>query len=260
MADSIYDLLTATTNDLNAQSDRYINDLIDTAKGDRDFMIAQIKREHEKALGSNDQQTAQFLEKVADKLEERIGRIPYDYEVATTRTTQDMETATMRTTRGRDRALERLSEDEKVWTEQFETDKKRAVQDQAEALLSRGILQAGTRNEAQGLAGSEVKLFDREIANTLSAYQRALGRNRLDITTSATDELEDINRSGTRQLDDIKTAARRGAIDQIDSTKFGTESAERQFQKSIKELERQRQRLKEQSGTRALTQVAYQSM
>lgn len=238
MAQTLEQLLGVYNEQADA-ADNYVNDLLNQAGGDKDFVIKQLKREHELALGTDDQARATFLESVADKLEEKIGTIPYDYQVGTTRTKEDLATTTTLTERNKSQALARLAEDEKVWKDQFQDTSKTSRVSQQEQLLQRGIL-SGTRGEAQGLAGQEVGKLETDLSNTLSAYERELGRNKQDITTSASDTLAEAQTSATRKLEDLKTAARRGATTAQDTLSFGSEAAQRQYDAKKKELERLR--------------------
>lgn len=236
--------LLSIYNEQAAEADRYIDNLLGQAGGDRDFAIKQLKRDHDLALGTDDQARAEFLESVADKLEERIGTIPYDYQVGTTRTKEDLARTEEVTARNKERALSRLAEDEQVWKAEQERQVQEGRVSQQESLLKRGILQ-GTREQAQGLAGSEVGKFEGDVQRTLEAYNRALGRQKEDIGTAVEDTLFEARRGTERKLADLKTAARRGAIEQQDRLSFGTEAANRAFEARRKELERLRAQEKE---------------
>lgn len=209
--------LGADERKLNEATDNYINSLLDQSKGDRDLAIKKITQEHDLAVGNDDQQTAQFLEKVASALETKIGRIPYDYKVATERTETAAKTA-----------LDRLFEDEKIWMRETDQSNKEARVGQQEQLLQRGIL-SGTREGAKGLAGEEVKTLEQKMQDKLEAYQRAKGRQVADIGTEKQTTLED-----------LQTGARRGVQDVQMSTSLGKESVNRSFDARAKELERQR--------------------
>ena len=243
MADNLQSWLGIQQEQAKA-AENYINDLMGQAQGDRDFIISQLKRDHDLALGSDDKARAKFLESVADKLEEKIGRIPYDYQVGTTRTQQNLARTQEVTQRNKSQALARLAEDEKVWKQEFGDASTLAKGTQQEALLKRGIL-SGTRENAQGLAGQEARRLDTDLASTLEAYDRALGRSRQDIETQVGDTLFEAQRSATRAIEDLKTEARRGSIDTQDRLKFGTEGANRQFEAKRKEIERLRRQEEE---------------
>lgn len=213
---------------LNEQTDKYINDLLSSVNGDKDFAIKQITQQHDQAVGSNDTATAQFLESVASALETKVGRIPYDYQVAVERTTGSQKTA-----------LQRLLEDEQTWMKETAQTNKESRVNQQESLAQRGIL-SGTREGAQGLAGSEVKTMEQKMQDQLDAYKRAKGRS-----------TEDINLNTTQTLQDLQTGARRGVQDIQTQTTFGKEAATRAADAKAKELERQRalQKLQNQSSS-----------
>jgi len=238
--------------------DKYIDDLIASANGDYDFIIEQLMSQHHLALGSDSAAEAAFLEEVADGLEAKIGRIPYDYKVGVTRINEDFDTSSGRVIRGRDEALKRLAEDEQTWKRDFEVASTDMKTNQQEELARRGILQ-GTREDAQGLAGVNTKRLDTDLMNDIAAYDRALGRDRLDVTQGAEDDLFDLTRSKTRGLEDIKTGARRGTIDQQLTTQFGKKRAELEREKQKKQLERERalqKRLARSQGHTEATQAA----
>lgn len=222
--------LGANYNFLNQQTDNYINSLLEAAKGDKDFAIKQLAQAHDTAVGNNDPQTAQFLESVASALETKVGRIPYDYQVAVGRENTQTKTA-----------LDRLNEDEKVWMKTTEQANKEGRVSQQENLLQRGIL-SGTREGATGLAGSEVKTMEQKLQDQLDAYQRAKGR-----TT------EDINTASKTTLEDLATGARRGVQDIQTQTTTGTEAAKRIEDAAKKKLEAQRALQKQQNAASAVT-------
>lgn len=220
-------------------TDNYINQLLDQTRGDRDLAIKILTRDHETALGTDNAARAQFLESVSDKLEQRIGRIPYDYEIATTRTREDLARTQEVTNRNKQLALQRLSEDEQVWRQDFAKTSADTRQAEAEGLSQRGLI-SGTREQAQGLAGREVARTEQDLGSTLTAFERALGRQESDIQTQAGDILTEAQTSAERQLQDLKTGARRGALDAQSSFDLGKEQQERLAKQREQELERQR--------------------
>lgn len=237
---------TATNN--------YIDQLLGQAQGDRDLAIKMLTRDHDLAIGSNDQQTAQFLERVSDSLEQRIGRIPYDYEIATKRTQEDLARTTEVTQRNKDLALQRLAQDEQTWRQEFGKTAGEARQTQSEELLKRGLL-SGTRAGAEGLAGREVGKLEGELGSTLSAYERALGRSKEDVTREAGDVMFGAEREAGRTLEDLKTQARRGVIGAQDAFTFGKEAQERQLEARKRELERQKLAEQAMNLTRAYSGI-----
>lgn len=221
--------LGANLGFLNQQTDNYINDLLNSAKGDKDFAIKQLTQQHDQAIGNNDIETAKFLESVASALETKVGRIPYDYQVAVGR--EQVATKT---------ALDRINEDEKVWMKENAQSNKESRVSQQETLAQRGIL-SGTRENAQGLAGEEVKTLEQKMQDQLDAYARAKGRS-----------VTDINTNSTTTLEDLSTGARRGVQDVQTQTKFGTEAAQRIEDAAKKKLEAQRALQKEQNKSNAV--------
>lgn len=237
---------------LNEGTDNYISQILEQAGGDKDFAIKILTRDHELAVGSDDAQTAAFLEKVSDDLEAKIGRIPYDYEITSKRIGEDLSRKTEVTNRDTNLALSRISEDEKIWKDQFARESGDVRQSESESLSERGLLQ-GKRGEAEGLAGREVGRTEGSLSRTLSAYDRALGRDVSDIETSREDTLFGAERLASRGEDDAKTIARRGVVDAGDTFTFGTEDAQRRYEARQKELERQRALDKLANKSRAVT-------
>lgn len=234
----------------DSATDRYINDLINTTKGDRDFILAQIDREHEKALGSSDEETARFLESVANKFEEQYGRIRTDFEQLRARTQDDLKLLETRTERDTTTVLDRLAEDERVFKEQFAKEAQGARRDLDTALNERGIMNE-KRSEAGGLAGREIGDLEGAISDRLLAYDRALGRTRDDVLTSKEDTLYDARLGASRRIEDLTTAARRDTLDTRDSLSDQKLAAQREYEKRQKELERLRQQDKLDNVSRA---------
>lgn len=227
----------AITEEGMKAADQYIGQLLGQAQGDKDFAIKQLAREHDLALGTDNVARAQFLEKVASQLESRIGTIPYDYEVGTARTAEDLARTTDVANTQQKTALDRLSEDERIWKQEKAVSDKEATTNQQEGLLKRGIL-SGTREGAQGLAGSEVSKMDTDLQSKLDAYNRALGRTTSDIKTETANTLFTANREAGRTQEDLTTKARRGATAAEDTFQFGSEAAQRKLDAQKAELER----------------------
>ena len=232
--------LSDVYNEKSNAVNNYINDLLSTSQGDYDFAIKQLKRQHELALGTDDKARAEFMETVADKLEERIGRIPYDYEVGSTRLSENLARTQEVTNRNRDLALQRLAEDEQTWRQEFGRASEDTRQTQRESLSQRGLL-TGTREGAEGLAAREVARTEGDLSTTLQGFERALGRERSDISTEAEDTLFEAQREATRGLEDLTTGARRMAQDAGDQFAFGTEAQQRKLEEEKKRLERLRE-------------------
>jgi len=199
-------------------ANRWADDLLKDAQGDKDFAVRQLDAEHKVALGQNDQARAEFLEKVADALEERIGTIPYDYERGITRLAQD-----------KSRALERLARDETEARRQFGVETEQARVGQGESLSQRGLL-TGPRDETVGLGAKSVSDLESEIAARFQTLERGINEPR-----------QDIMRTSQRTGEDLKTQARRAGLKTERVYEFGKEAQERELERRRKEIERDRE-------------------
>lgn len=199
--------------DINKSIDDYINELITQSKGDYDFAAKWIESNYAQALGTDDKQRAEFLKKVANGLEQKIGTIAFDYETNKYRTISD-----------RELALKRLDEDEMSM--------KRTDQEGREAqqgnLNARGLVNA-RRGQAEGLYGKEVGSFEAGVADRMQALQRAR---------------ENVGISSGRAIEDITTGARRAASESQTTRDYQIEQAKRAKEKAIKLAEASRSSMK----------------
>lgn len=235
---------------ISGEVNKYVDELVKQAQGDYDFAAKWIENNYKLALGTDDASKAAFLKKVANGLEEKVGRIAFDYDTGSYRVNQDADLTQTRTIRNRDLALSRLAEDEKVYRKGFEEDASQAREEQGASLNERGIL-SSTRDQATGLAGKEVGKLEGTINDTLSAYERQLSRDKTDITTSASDTLFDTNISRNRNLDDLTTTARRGAVDEQNQRDYGIQTAQRQLEQKKLAAEAERRKNLNQAKTYA---------
>jgi len=241
-----------TVGSINARVDEYINDLIQQSQGDRDFIIRQLNAQHEMALGSDKGEEAAFLERVADKLEEKIGRIPYDFEKYSARELDDFAKGTQRLTENKDIALRRLGEDEKVAQRQLEINREQERRGQGESLSQRGLL-TGTREETVGLGAKSVGELEENLQSRQDALTRSVSRTGEEIGLTFGRGISDITTAKDRGLEDLTTQARRAALGQQQSTQYGLESANRAADARKKLLEKQRQQEKLYSPSYAYT-------
>ena len=216
-ADRLNEQFMATLQEYEDRANRTADELISRAEGDRDFAIRQLDAEHKVALGQNDQERAKFLEQVANKLEERIGTIPYDYKVGVTRLEET-----------KSRALERLARDEAELRRKLGIETEQARQTQGETLSKRGLL-TGPRMETVGLGSGEVGRLEDEIEAKFQALERG-----------ATEGREDITRTATRGVEDVTSKQRRLALTTGRTYDFGKEQAERDLEAERQRVERQR--------------------
>lgn len=235
---------------LSGEVNKYVDELIGMAKGDYDFAAKWIEANYKQALGSDDAGRQAFLKQVSNTLEEKVGRIAFDYETGSYRVNQDATQATTRTIRNRDLALKRLAEDEELDRRGLLADINEVRETQGASLNERGIL-SGTREGAQGLAGRQVRDLEQKIGDQLTAFERALGRNEEDITMSAGDQLADISLLQNRSLDDLATGARRGAQDEQQQRDYNLESAGRIRDQRVLQAEQERRKLQNQTKSYA---------
>ena len=207
---------------MSGSIDKYVNDLMDFAKDDYNFAAKWIEDQYTKAMGTDDTARKDFLKTVANSLEEKIGRVAYDFK-----------TDTYRLQGKTDLALKRLDEDEAVMKEQTATQNQIDRQDQNSALNARGII-SGTRENATGLAGKEVGNLEGNITKRMDALSRAVGRNRSDILTASNQGMEDLT-----------TNARRSAIDTTTQKDYSLANAGRVRDKAILNAEQQKKSLRD---------------
>lgn len=229
---------------------KYVDELIQMAKGDYDFAAKWIENNYKLALGTDDSARAQFLKQVANEMESKVGRIAFDYNTGSYRVNQDADLATSRTVRTSETALKRLAEDEELERRGLLRENDQARRSQESELNARGIL-SSPRNQAEGLAGREVGDLEGQIADRMSSFERLLGRSREDIGLSRDDTLADISLERGRALDDLTTGARRGAVDEQQSRDYNLESAKRELERRQREAEAERRRSMNQARTYA---------
>jgi hypothetical protein len=202
--------------------DKYVGELKKFAKDDYDFAAKWIESQYKEALGTDDAQRTQFLKNVANELERQVGRIAYDYQTGKYRAEQDK---TM--------ALTRLAEDEKVARQNLTTQTAMEREAQGASLNSRGLL-AGTRENAEGLAGRDIGLLESNIQNRFDALNRSVTR-----------QTDDVNQGFTRGLEDLTTGARRAGDDSIQQRSYGLETAQRAMEQRNLQAEQERKRQKD---------------
>lgn len=235
-------------NPINAQVDDYANGLIDQANGDYGFAAKWIEDEYKKALGTDDQERAQFLKNVADSLEGKVGRIEYDYNTGTYRANRDANKTITRTQADKSLALQRLDEDQKVQTDQLKREVAQGRQDLGGNLNSRGLLTTDL-NSATGLAGKEVNNFDVNANDRFSALQRAFQRQSFDTTQTADRTVQDTQDQLGDTLQNLKTTARRGAEDATATRDQSIEQAARLRDRQKQQAEAERRSGKNQAKT-----------
>lgn len=240
-----------------SKQNAFVDELISEAQGDRDFIVRKLDAYHKLAVGSDNAQAAKFLESVADQVEARIGRIPYDYEKYSARELEDFARGEGRINEAKTTALKRLDEDAAYERERALIENDQTREAESASLNSRGLLDGQTRETAVGLGGKEIGLTEQDIDGRMNALTRAVSRDRDDINLNANQGIEDLATDRTRTLEDLRTTARRGVQDTNLSTQLGTEEANRGLDARRKVLERQRASLIAQAPAQASFLDAY---
>lgn len=198
----------------SAQADninKYLADLKATAQQNYEFVVKYLKKQHEMALGSNDQARAKFLEQVANSYEKSVGRIPFDYETKTAREKEDIANYLKSSEIMKQDALTR----EAQFGAQQGFEKKLEQKQLAESMNTRGLLNSGIQKGESNRLALARQLF------TEDPFYRSLN---LEKTQRAeADRLKKIQ--SERNLFDITTGARRDALDTQTAVDKGTEGA-----------------------------------
>lgn len=236
---SIYDPMASQVN-------KYADELIAKANGDYDYAAKWLESNYKVALGTDDAQRAQFLKQVASDLENKVGRIAYDYQTGKYRSEQDLQTGTQRLTENKNIALQRLAQDEQAYKQSFERQLGQTRQAENAALNERGLM-TGTRETVGGLGRQEINTTEATAADTLAAYQRALQNNQQDIGNTFSRGLQDLQTGTQRGIEDLTTNARRGGIDQTNTYNQGLEQAARAREQARLEAEAERTRQLDQA-------------
>lgn len=249
ISDSYYSDLTGAVN-------KYTDDLIAESKGQRDLMAKKLDAEHKLALGNDDVEKAKFLETVADQLEQKIGRIPYDYQRYTQRELDTYALDKNDIATSKKLALERLANDEKSLSGEQTSANKSKLED----LNARGLIEGQkplTSTEPgpspitglKGIAGAQVApqntSFDTSFGN--------LGIQKEGIINDANSANARRDLAHTNTLQDIQTDARRGAQNAENANTFGQASNDLNYNEQLKALERKRDELLRKSREQATT-------
>jgi hypothetical protein len=225
---------------LYSEINEYIDELKAEANGDYDFVVKFLKRQFETALGTDDVAKADFLAKVANVTEERVGRIPYDYDLMTGREKEDLNRYLQQA--DADDARQRQQEKE------FEAQQQLAIEQEQkqvrEGANERGMLDSGIEKRQSQEAQTTRETNVIEPQRSTFAYQQAM-RN--------------FDRSGAilqsqRNLADLTTDARRSAQDSQYSFDYGIEKANLSLEQRLAEIEREKSS-QYRSGLALQTQV-----
>lgn len=218
---------------------KYADELRAEAQGDYDFVTKFLDQQHKIALGTDDQARAAFIEKVANAVEAKVGRIPFDFQLKTDREKQDLSDFLKK------QEIERndIEDQQRI----FEAQQRLAVEKEkrgiSEQANTRGMLGSGIENRQQSQAAEERKINIQDPANRQFALSRLLNQ-----FATERGQLE-----SARNLEDIKTGARRDAQDTQYQYNYQTEQAKRNLEKQLADIRRQQQT--EELATRSLLQT-----
>jgi hypothetical protein len=220
------ELLQQQDPELFGEINKYIDELKGEAQGDYDFVVKFLKRQYQMALGTDDKARAEFFTKVANQLEERVGRIPYDYELKTGREKEDMATY----------LKQKDMEDTRQRTQESEFNKQQdlAIKEEQKAVVeganARGMLGSGIQQRQQTEVQEKRNTNIIDPQKSLFSYQQAIRDEKARVAQVQSD----------RNLADITTEARRGGQDEQYKYDYGSESAQRTLEKRLAALERER--------------------
>lgn len=223
-------------NDMLADVKNYVADMEKEARGDYDFIIKYLDRQHRMALGTDDAARAQFFEAVSNELETKIGRIPFDYLQKTDREKENLSNIFRRNSlanRQIDTQEQEFNDQQKYKSEQ----EKEQIQ---EAHSDRGLVGSGIEKKAMDRAAMARKLFETDPTLSRFGFQReTLGQGLY----------EDVLGSN-RRMEDIQTGSRRGAQDFIFDQDKAREGSVINLQKRLGEIAREGQQ--EEGRVRAI--------
>jgi len=250
---------SAPTVDLNKGVDeinKYIDTLISEAKGQRDLIIKKLDAEHKMALGNDDQARARFIESVADSVETKIGRIPYDYERYTKRELDEYALGNREIAESKNLAMAKLDEDERAFDANLGFDQGNENRATVEDLNARGMMEGQKVNNGlninqtgynpllglSGLAGATANVNNTGFGNLNTATKNSLGLQREGVSMEAGQAQRRLDFDHTNTMADLKVDARRDAQDQQHAYSFGKEEANANYEAMKRTLERQRAR------------------
>lgn len=240
--------------DLSNSVNSYIDSLMGQSKGQLDLALKRLDTEHKLALGNNDPQRAQFLENVADNLEQQIGRIPYDYQRYSDRELRQYALGQSNITNTREQALKRLALDEQNLGQQ----QGQANQSLAENLNERGLLSGqtpqglGQPTNLTGLTGVAGKIANTQN-NQFGLQREGIDLSREGVNTTADLQQKTLDFNHANTMDDLKVNARRDAQDSENAYTFGRDQANQSFEQQRQALERMRDSLNRQARLQSST-------
>lgn len=215
--------LKSLNPDYEAEISKYADELKAQAQGNYDFIVKYLKKEHQMALGTDDKARAQFYEDVANSLENRIGRIPFDFETKTAREKEDIANYLKRS----EIQKTALDQQEKIFNKQQAFNTQEEQQKNAENFNSRGLLDSGLQKKESNRLALARQLFEQD------PFNQQLSQKRADLAQQDTEA----QLQSTRNLQDIATDSRRSAQDTQLGYDKGTEGAARDLEAAKKQAD-----------------------
>lgn len=248
----------------SAKENAYIDQLKNNTQGQLDIMLKKLDTDHQLAVGNNDQQTAKFLESVANNLETQVGRIPYDYQKYNARELQNYGLGNTAISQNKQNALDVLGNHEKSLGLQ----QGQANQAAVGSLNARGLLtnqtpggynpSSTTEQPLTGLSGLAGKTAGVQNAGFANQFQ-GLGIQRQGVQNQFGQQQSQLDFSHGNTMTDLTDTTRRGVQDAGNAYSFGTQQAQLDIQGRLQDLERKRQELLAQDKQNSYTQAGRQT-
>jgi hypothetical protein len=250
-----------STQEYQSSVNKYIDNLLSESQGQRDLMLKRLDAEHKLALGNEDPAGAKFLETVADGLEQKIGRIPYDYQRYNHRELEQYALGNRGIAEQKNLALDKLNNDEQIAKQGLGFKQGQANASTAESLNQRGLItgqtpqgmnQPSSLTGLSGLAGKTAGIQNQDFSNQFGALSstNALARRGINEGAGLAQSTLDFNHNNTMQ--DLTTGARRDAQDQNNTFSFGQDTANQSYAAAMKRLESERATRLQQATQRPL--------
>lgn len=222
---------------------KYIDQLMGQASGNRDLVLKKLDAEHKLAVGNNDAQSAQFLESVANNLESGEGRTAFDYNTGVGRENQSYGMNSGFNLDNKNLALQKLANDEQQSLRQSGTEQGNANRGTVTDLNSRGLMYGqtpvgGLNNTTSGynpltglggVAGQTAQMSNLPYQNSTNATIQNYGTGVTGENQNYQQAQQPLDFQHANNLQDLQTTARRGIIDANNTNTFGQQQANLDF-------------------------------
>lgn len=213
-------------DDLLAEVGDYVNELRSEAQADYDLIIKYLTKEHQMALGENDQERAKFFELVANEFEKRVGQIPFDYYRKTQREQEDVQILLQEA----DRKFQDLGQRQEEFGKQQQFEVKQETEGRGQEFNARGFLGSGLEKKKAQEQTQYRDLFvtqpqQRQFGLEADTLRQAVAKGLL---------------TGQRNLEDIATEGRREGQGAQLTFEKGGDFARRDLDKRLAAIEREK--------------------